>query len=102
MGARMGATLRQESFVRSGLENWKRRDRNTETKRQRRARGEAQAKAGYVKNKGQPPSEIEFWQKHGSHDLRAVRAARAEYQKRDFENYRRTTAMCLKDVAYQA
>ena len=80
-------------------ENWKRRDRNTATKRQARAAGDQNAKAGYVKNKGLPPSEIEFWNKHGSHDLRAVRSIRAEYQKREHNNFRQTTARKLNDVA---
>lgn len=80
-------------------ENWNRRDQNTAAKRQSRAAGDRTAKAGYVKSKGLPPSEIEFWNKHGSHDLRAVRAARAKHQKRDVENHQQTTARKLKDVA---
>ena len=80
-------------------ENWNRRDRNTTVKQQARANGDLSVKAGYVKNKGLPPSEIEFWNKHGSHDIRAVRAVRAEYQKRDVDNHRRTTERKLDDVA---
>ncbi len=80
--------------------NWKKRDRNTETKRQTRVAGNARAKAGYVKSKGLPPSEIDFWNKHGSHDREAVRRARAEYQKRDYENHKSTSRMRLNDVAF--
>lgn len=63
-----------------------------------RARGEPRAKSGYVKNKGLPPSEIEFWMKHGSANLAAVRAVRAEHQKRDYETHKRVTARKLADV----
>jgi len=81
-------------------ENWQRRDRNTERKKAERAAGEPQPKAGYVKSKGLPPSEIAFWQKHGSHNLAAVRAARAEYQKRDYENYKAMNKVRLAEVAH--
>jgi MobA/VirD2-like, nuclease domain len=79
-------------------ENWKRRDRNTAVKRQARAAGDLSVKAGYVKSKGLPPSEIEFWNKHGSHDLGVVRAARGKYQQRDIDNHRQATARKLNDV----
>ena len=79
-------------------ENWKKRDRNTATKQTARAAGNVRAKAGYVKNKGLPPSEIAFWNEHGSHDLRTVRAARTEKQKAEYESHKRATAMRLKDV----
>jgi MobA/VirD2-like, nuclease domain len=79
-------------------ENWKKRDRNTATKQTARAAGNVKAKAGYVKNKGLPPSEIAFWNEHGSHDLRKVRAARAKKQKAEYESHKRATAMRLKDV----
>ncbi len=82
-------------------ENWKKRDRNTALKRQSRAAGDHKAKAGYVKNTGLPPSEIEFWNKHGSHNLADVRAARSVYQKRDQDNHERGTAIKLNDVAIQ-
>ena len=80
------------------LENWKKRDRNTQRKAQARANGEPRAKAGYVKNKGLPPSEIRFWNEHGSHDLRQVRAARAKSQKAQYDAHKRETALRLKDV----
>ncbi len=76
--------------------NHQQRAENRTTKAEARARGDTRAKAGYVKGKGLPPSEIEFWKKHGSADLAQVRAARAEYQKRDYEQHQRTTAWKLK------
>ena len=79
-------------------ENWKKRDRNTAAKQTARAAGNPRTKAGYVKSKGLPPSEIAFWNEHGSHDLRKVRAARAEKQKAEYESHKRATAMRLKDV----
>ncbi|MCB1509275.1 MAG: relaxase/mobilization nuclease domain-containing protein [Hyphomicrobiaceae bacterium] len=78
--------------------NQKKRAENRDRKAEARARGDRTAKAGYVKNKGLPPSEIEFWMTHGSANLSAVRAARAERQKRDYENYRRITAWKLQGV----
>ena len=79
-------------------ENWKKRDRNTAAKAQARANGNARAKAGYVKNKGLPPSEIRFWNEHGSHDLRKVRAARSKLQQAQYLSHKRETALRLKDV----
>ncbi len=79
-------------------ENWKKRDNNTKAKAEARANGQPNAKVGYVKNKGLPPSEIRFWNEHGSHDLRKVRAVRAKMQKAQYESYKRETAMRLKDV----
>ncbi len=76
--------------------NHQQRAENRNAKAEARARGDTRAKAGYVKGKGLPPSEIEFWMKHGSADLAKVRAARAEYQKRDYEQHERTTAWKLK------
>ena len=76
--------------------NHQQRAENRNAKAEARARGDTRAKAGYVKGKGLPPSEIEFWMKHGSADLAKVRAARAEYQKRDYEQHKRTTAWKLE------
>ncbi len=113
--------------------NHQQRDDNRVKKAAARARGDQDAKSGYVKSgyattgaraaavaapgkaprntpstlaaktagtsKGHlPPSEIEFWMKHGSANLHAVRAARAEYQKRDFEAYKQQTAYKLANV----
>jgi hypothetical protein len=80
--------------------NHQQRAENRDAKAEARARGDMRAKAGYVKSKGLPPSEIEFWRKHGSADLAKVRAARAQQQKRDYEEYRRVTARKLDNVDY--
>ena len=79
-------------------ENWKKRDRNTTAKQAARAAGNTMARAGYVKNKGLPPSEIAFWNEHGSRDLRKVRAVRAAKQRAEYESHKRATTMRLKDV----
>lgn len=78
--------------------NRQKREKNRVQKVEAHARGEVQAKSGYIKNKGLPPSEIEFWMKHGSANLSEVRAARAEYQKTDHETHRRVTTRKLANV----
>ncbi|MBU1212901.1 MAG: relaxase/mobilization nuclease domain-containing protein [Alphaproteobacteria bacterium] len=78
--------------------NHQQREENRVRKVEARVRGEPRAKSGYVKNKGLPPSEIEFWMKHGNANLTAVRAARADYQKQDHETHQRVTARKLADV----
>lgn len=74
-----------------------RRD-NAEVKRTARARGEPVKATGYVKNTGLPPSEIAFWNEHGSANLADVRAARAERQRRDYEQHKRVTARKFADI----
>lgn len=88
--------------------NHQQRDDNRVKKAEARAAGDQTAKAGYVKSTPAardgrstghlPPSEIEFWMKHGSADLAAVRAARAPYQKQDYETYKRVTARKFANV----
>ena len=78
--------------------NLDKRRANAGEKAKARAHGDHRAKPGYVKNTGLPPSEIEFWNKHGSHNLAAVRAARSVYQKQDHDEYRLATARKLADV----
>ncbi len=79
-------------------ENWKKRDCNTARKKSARTAGDHTAKAGYEKGKGLPQSEIDFWNRHGGPDLRAVRAARAYYQDRDYAAWKRKYALRLERV----
>jgi len=78
--------------------NQQQRAENRQSKQAARAKGDRQAKSGYVKNRGLPQSEIDFWNEHGSANLSAVRAIRAERQKRDWEEHHRVTAWKLKAV----
>ncbi|MEL7544426.1 MAG: relaxase/mobilization nuclease domain-containing protein [Pseudomonadota bacterium] len=84
--------------------NQDRRRANAARKQTARRGGDLNAKSGYVKNTGLPPSEIAFWNEHGSANLQAVRAVRSEYQKRDYEKHKRITERKLAnvDVHHQA
>ncbi|MEO1650004.1 MAG: relaxase/mobilization nuclease domain-containing protein [Pseudomonadota bacterium] len=78
--------------------NQQQRAENREAKQAARAAGDCTAKSGYVKNRGLPQSEIDFWNEHGSANLSTVRAARSERQKRDWAEHHRVTASKLRDV----
>ena len=84
--------------------NQQRRKENAERKLKARQRGDSRAKSGYVKNIGLPPSEIAFWNEHGSANLTSVRAARSQYQNRDYEQHKQVTERKLAnlDVHHQA
>jgi hypothetical protein len=78
--------------------NQEKRKTNAAAKQAARASGDRQAKSGYVKSRGLPQSEIDFWNNHGSANLGEVRAARLERQSRDWQEHHRVTAWKLKAV----